>query len=487
MKRLNKEIVAKPKLTEKVLQYGEGNFLRAFVDYMINKLNAAGKFNGSIVLVQPINSNSFVLDKLREQDELYTVILRGMLGGEKVNESSVVTSVSRGINPFTDYGAYIACAANPDLRFIVSNTTEAGIAYHAGDKLDDKPQHSFPGKVTAFLYERWKAFDGDKTKGFVFLPCELIDENGTALRKIVLQYAEEWGLGADFIDWVITANYFTNTLVDRIVTGYPKDEAEGLCQSFGYVDELIDTAEIFHYWAVEYPDMPGADKLSAELPLHEIGLNVVWEKDIVPYKARKVRILNGAHTASVLAAYLSGKETVGEMMDDAEFDKYLRELLFDEVIPTITQYLPFENLKTFADSVFDRFRNPYIRHYILSIALNSVSKYRARVLPSILEYVKIKGELPRNLTFSMAALIAFYKGGENYAPQDDAPVLEFFKSVWGGCNGSEESVKVLVGKVLGNTEFWGQDLNGIAGFAEKVSANLYGILTQGAYAALLSR
>lgn len=469
-------------MPERVLQFGEGNFLRAFVDYMIDKLNCEGKFGGSVVLVQPIGTG--MVDVINEQNSLYTVILRGLENGQEVNEKRVVTSVSRCLSPFTNYDDYIACAKNPDLRFIVSNTTEAGITHNPADKLNDKPQQSFPGKVTAFLYERFKAFNGDPTRGFVFIPCELIDDNGTELRRIVLQYANEWGLGADFINWVETANYFTNTLVDRIVTGYPHDEADELCKQLGYKDNLIVTAEVFHFWVIEYPNMPGAENLSKELPFDQIGLNVVWTNDVKPYKARKVRILNGAHTSSVLAAYLAGHRTVGEMMDDPVFDAYLRETLFDEVIPTILKYLPYENLASFANSVFDRFKNPYIKHYLTSIALNSVSKFKARVLPSILEYVNIKNELPKNLTFSMAALIAFYKGGDDYQPQDDAYVLGFFSNVWAACDGSECAVNALVASTLANEQFWGENLNAIPNFANKVSEHLYNILTKGAKTAI---
>jgi len=483
MDKLSSKIIDKPKYAEKVLQYGEGNFLRAFVDYMIDRLNSEGKFDGSVVLVQPIGAG--MAGMINDQDGLYTVILRGLEDGKEVNEKTVVKSVSRCLSAYADFDAYFSCAKNPELRFIVSNTTEAGITYNPDDRLDDKPQASFPGKVTAFLYERFKVFNGDKSKGFVFIPCELIDDNGTELRRIVLQYANEWKLGKEFIEWVEGANYFTNTLVDRIVTGYPKDEAGELCEQLGYLDNLIVTAEIFHFWAIEYPDMPGADKLCDELAFHKIGLNVDWTNDVVPYKARKVRILNGAHTASVLAAYLAGRRTVGEMMDDEAFDTYLRELLFDEVIPTILKYLPYENLKAFADSVFDRFKNPYIKHYLMSIALNSVSKFKARVLPSILEYVNLKGELPRNLTFSMAALIAFYRGGDDYEPADDAFVVEFFGKVWSEFDGSD--VKGLVFKVLENEAFWGQDLNVVPGFAERVARNLNNILTMGAEKAMGSR
>ena len=482
MDKLSSKIAAKKQLPEKVLQFGEGNFLRAFVDYMIDLLNCEGMFGGSVVLVQPIENG--LAKQINEQDGLYTVLLRGLENGKVVDKHHTVTSISRAINPYDDFDAYMACAKNPDLRFIVSNTTEAGIVYAEGDTLDCKSQKSFPAKVTAFLYERFKAFNGDASKGFVFLPCELIDNNGTELHKIVLRYAEEWALSAEFINWIETANYFTNTLVDRIVTGYLKAEEEEIWQQIGYRDDLFTIGEVFHFWAIEYPNKPGAEKLSEELPFSKIGLNVEWTNDVVPYKARKVRILNGAHTASVLAAFLAGKQTVGEMMEDAKFEKYLRELLFDEVIPTITKYLPLDDLTAFANSVFDRFKNPYVKHYLLSIALNSVSKYKARVLPSIMDYYEQKKELPKNLTFSMAALIAFFRPGDGHTPQDDAYVLEHFSSAWPSCKGSEMDVSVLVSNTLANTRLWGENLAKIPGFADKVTEHLHNILTVGAYEAM---
>lgn len=477
------KIGKKSKMTEKILQFGEGNFLRAFVDYMFDELNSNDLFNGSIVLVQPIEQG--MIDMVNAQDGLYTVLLRGLQDGKEVCEKKVITSVSRGINPYKDFDAYFECAKNPDLRVIVSNTTEAGIVYNPDDKLEDKLQKAFPAKVTAFLYERFKVFNGDKSKGFIFIPCELIDYNGTNLKKIILQYANDWNLGNEFIDWVNTANYFTNTLVDRIVTGYPRDEVAALTEQFGYKDNLINTAEIFHFWVLE-----GPEHLADELPFAKIGLNVLFTEDATPYKLRKVRILNGAHTMSVLAAYLCGKDTVGELMDDKTLNKYLADGLFEEVIPTLD--LPYEDLKSFADAVFDRFANPYIKHYLLSIALNSISKYKTRVLPSILEYVERKKQLPKILTFSFAAMLAFYKGSEmkdnaliglregaEYKICDDMPLLEMFKDLWADCDGSAEKVSALVNVVCSKTDIWGLDLNTLDGFSAKVSEHLTNILANG--------
>ncbi|MCL2170541.1 MAG: tagaturonate reductase, partial [Defluviitaleaceae bacterium] len=389
--------------------------------------------------------------------------------------------------------AYIAQAANPDLRVIISNTTEAGITYSPDDHPDDLPPQSFPGKLTAFLNARFKAFNGDATKGCIIIPCELIEENGSELRRIVLQLAEEWKLSAEFVDWVKTANYFTNTLVDRIITGYPRDNYQEFFNELGYEDKLLDTGEIFHFWVIEAPENIELEALAAELPFEKIGLNVVWTRDCTPYKARKVRILNGAHTMSILAAYLSGKNTVGEMMDCADYRKYLERGLFEEVIPGILKYLPWSDLQSFANSVFDRFSNPTIKHDLLAIALNSQSKYRARVLPSILDYVAEKKELPPLLTFSFAALVAFYRGeindgnmtgkrnGENYPIKDDRAVLEFYAKAWAD---HADDLTKLTQTICANFDFWGQDLNKLPNFTKTVVQHIGNILTNGAQAAL---
>ncbi len=467
-------------LKEKVLQFGEGNFLRAFVDFLIDELNSKGIFNGGIVVAQPINQG--MVHIVNEQEGLYTAIARGLEGGKPVSRKKLVTSVTRGINPYAEFDAYFECIKNPDLRFIVSNTTEAGISYKEGEKLEDKPQASFPGKVCALLYERFKAFNGDASKGLIFIPCELIDYNGDTLRKIVLQYAEEWGLEEAFTNWVKESNLFVNTLVDRIVTGYPRDEAEEICNTLGYKDKLLVTSEAFLFWALEAPT-EWLPILKEELPLHKTDYDVVFTEDVTNYKARKVRILNGSHTATVLGAYLAGFNTVGEVMEDKLFNAYLKKALFDEIIPTLT--LDYNDLKSFADAVFDRFANPFIKHYLLSISLNSVSKFKARVMPSILEYYRIYNKTPNVLTFSFAALAAFYKGGEivdgaligsrngqEYKICDDIPVLTAFQKLWAE-NGS--NLDELSTKLCAREDFWGTDLNKLEGFSQAVAHHLKNI------------
>ena len=455
---------------EKILQFGEGNFLRAFVDYFIDELNTQGLFNGSIVIVQPIGKDTRHIDMINAQDSLYTVVLRGLENNEKIVRQKVVSSVSRVLNLYRDFDEYMDTMKNSHLRFIVSNTTEAGIAYSETVKptADAKePPGSFPAKVTALLLERFNAFNGDPTKGFIFIPCELIDYNGIKLKETVLRHSADWGLPQEFVKWVNDCNHFTNTLVDRIVTGYPRDEADEFAESLGYQDNLLVTGEIFHFFAIE-AGAEASKEIDETLPFRKAGLDVVLTDDATPYKLRKVRILNGAHTMSVLAAHMAGKETVGEMMEDSLFVDYLRKGIFEEIIPTLS--LPENELKAFADSVFDRFANPFIKHYLMSIALNSVAKYNARVLPTILDYHNKFAKFPAVLTFSFAALIAFYK--EN---GDDSPdVLDFMKTAWQ--SGSAESVAATV---LANKNFWGADLTEISGFVQEVAKYLHGIETKG--------
>ncbi len=480
------EIGQKDRLPEKVIQFGEGNFLRAFVDYMFDALNGAGKFGGGITLIQPIPGGDMLRDFINEQDGLYTLIARGRENGEKVVNKRLITSVNRCINPYVDLDTYNECAKNPELRFVVSNTTEAGIAYKAEPMVNDKPQDTFPAKVTNFLYKRFEAFNGDKAKGLVFIPCELIDDNGKTLKKYVLQYASDWNLGAAFTDWVENACIFTSTLVDRIVTGYPRDEVEALKEEFGYIDNVIDTSEIFHTWVIE-----GPAELSDELPFDKIGLNVIFTPDVKPYKKRKVRILNGAHTCSVLGAYLSGHTFVGEMMSDKTFYTYLEKALNDEVMPALTD-LDYDDLKSFTDAVFDRFQNPYIKHKILDISLNSTAKFKARVLPTIKEYIALKGKLPKILTFSFAAYVGFYNGkemrdgllighrngDEEYIINDDKSALTFFADINNKYDRTtKEGCAAIIKAVCGNTDFWGEDLNAIDGFADACADYLYKLST----------
>lgn len=429
------EAIQKPQRPERVIQFGEGGFLRGFVDWMIQKLNDSGVWEGNVVVVQPIAKG--MCDLLEDQNCLYTHVMRGLENGEPVVRKDTVDCISRCVEPYADFDAYKALAQNPDFRFIFSNTTEAGIAYEPDDKLTDEPPKSFPAKLTVLLYERYQA----GLDGFVIIPCELIDKNGETLREIVLKYAEDWNLGDGFKTWIENENQFCSTLVDRIVTGYPRDEKIGL----PYEDNMLDTSEVFHLWVIE-----GNPELAKELPFDQIGLNVIWTKDeLYKYKTRKVRILNGAHTSLVPYAMLQGFDTVKSCMDDQAMMAYLRTCIFDEIIPTLD--LPEEELKDYAENVLERFRNPFIKHYLSSIALNSVSKFKVRVLPSILTYIERYHKMPQTLLKAFGALLKFYRTD---MANDDAEVMEFLKTA-------------TVEEALAKESLWGQDLSFLADEVKK--------------------
>lgn len=482
MERMNKALSGKKERPIKVVQFGEGNFLRGFVDYMIDIANESGKFDGDIVLIKPIEFGS--LDMFHEQDCQYTVSLRGIVDGEAKVLNRVITSVADAVDTYSEYDKYMDLAKIDTLRFVVSNTTEAGIVFDNTDKFEAAPPKTFPGKLTKFLYERYTHFNGAADKGLVMLPVELIDDNGVMLKKCVMQLIELWGLEEGFKNWVNDACIFTSTLVDRIITGYPKDEVESIWESLGYEDRILVTGEPFALWVIE------SDKdISKELPLPDAGLPVIFTDNQKPYKQRKVRILNGAHTSFVLTSYLAGNDIVLESMQDKDIRSFMEKTIFEEVIPTLT--LPEKELKDFAEAVITRFNNPYVKHALLAISLNSVSKWRARCLPSFLGYVEKYGKLPVHLTFSIAALMAFYTGselrdkalighrnGQEYNVMDDAAVLEFFAA------NSSKATKEFVTAYLSNEDFHGQDLTKIEGLVDAVAGYLDDIKANGMRAAL---
>ena len=420
---------------ETVIQFGEGGFLRGFVDYFFQKLKEKELFDGSVVIVQPIEKGMF--EMLEKQGCEYNLFLRGINDGKVVDEHTHIDVISRCVNPYSDNAAYMALAENPDFRFIVSNTTEAGICFEGDNKFEDAPAHSFPGKLTQLLYKRFQL----GLPGFIILSCELIDHNGEELLKCCEQYADLWNLGDDFKAWLKNENDFCSTLVDRIVTGFPRDEHAALCERIGEQDNMMDTAEIFHLWVIQGDH-------EDELPLQKAGFNVVWTDNVDPYKKRKVRILNGAHTSMVLGARLYGLETVGECLKDEKVSALLKKCIFEEIIPTIGDT---EDNRAFGAAVLERFSNPFIKHLLLSIALNSVSKFKARVLPTILEYKEEKGAYPQGLTFSLAALIAFYRTDE---ANDGEDIMAFMKDA-------------SVADILAKTEYWGQDLSDMLPVVEK--------------------
>ena len=487
MRSLDKVITEKKERPIKVVQFGEGNFLRAFVDYMIDIANEKTDFNGDIVLVKPIEFGN--LEMFHKQDCQYTVSLRGNVNGEAAVLNRQITSVADAVDAGNEYEKYMGLAEIETLRFVVSNTTEAGIVFDATDKFEALPPKSFPGKLTKFLYHRFETFKGDMSKGLVMLPVELIDDNGIMLKKCVMQLIELWGLGDDFKNWVNEACIFTSTLVDRIVTGYPRATEAEEWEKLGYEDRIMVTGEPFALWVIE-----SEKDISKEFPLDQAmadmpGMDVIFTDNQKPYKQRKVRILNGAHTSFVLAAFLAGKDIVRDSMQDDDIRNFMLKTIYEEVIPTLT--LPEEELKAFAGEVVNRFNNPYVDHSLLAISLNSVSKWRARCMPSFLGYVEKMGKLPDHLTFSMATLMAFYTGteirgkalighrdGQEYNIMDDMAVLEFFR------DNCEKETGAFVTAFLGNEEFFGQDLNKVSGLTDAVTTYLDDIKENGMRAAL---
>ena len=409
-------------MKEKVIQFGEGGFLRGFADWMIQIINEKTDFDGKVVVVQPIEKG--LCDLLTAQNCTYTHLCRGSEGVD-VKKIDVI---SRCVKPYEEFDAYMALAENPDFRFVISNTTEAGICFEEDNKIEDRPAKSFPGKLTQLLYKRFEL----GLSGFVFLPCELIDKNGANLKKCVLQYADLWNLGDAFKAWIENDNIFCNTLVDRINTGYPKDEQIDV----GFDDKMINTSEYFHLWVIE-----GYADLCSEIPFDKCGLNVIVTDNLEMYRTRKVRILNGAHTSFVPYALLSGFDTVKSCIDDEKMLAYIKKCVYEEIIPTLD--LPREELIEYADNVIIRFSTPFIKHMLISIALNSVSKFKVRVLPSILEYVKRYDKMPETLLFSFAKLIDFYTTDMT---NDDPEVTAFMKSA-------------TVGEILANEKLWGEDLS----------------------------
>ena len=495
MEKLNYEVLKKSgyqgyileNAPEKVLQFGEGNFLRAFVNYWFDVSNEKANWNGKCCLVQPIAPG--LADLINEQEGLYTLYLRGSENGKKVDRKRVISSVSRCLNPYReeDFQRIMEVAVSDDLEYVVSNTTEAGIVYDPACNLEDKPCSSFPGKLTQVLYARFKA----GKSGLVILSCELIDNNGKELLKCVNQYIDQWGLCDGFRTYINEKCTFCSTLVDRIVPGRIRDAAEvaRLEEENGYIDPLTDVGEVFGVWNIEGPEW-----LAEQLPFNRAGVNCIVVPDVTPYKKRKVRILNGAHTGFVLGAYLGGYDIVRDSMHDENVLGYMNKMLFDEILPILP--LPKEDVESFAAAVQDRFNNPFINHVLMSISLNSTSKWRARNMPSFLEYIEKFGKLPQCLTMSFAAYIAFFSNdiqelneaglvcrrpkGNTYTCSDDRWALEFY---WDHRN---DSIEDLVHAVMTNLQMWGQDLTPIPGFEAATVANLKKIREEGAIAAYKS-
>lgn len=487
MQRLSKEVIPQQQrfdhLPEKIIQFGEGNFLRGFVDWMVHKCNKQGLFNGRIVAIQP-TPHGKVVPKLNAQDGLYTLVLQGIEKDQVKDEVEVISSISRGINPYTDWQAVLKVAENPVIQFVFSNTTEAGLTYQREELNPDQSPLSYPGKLTAFLYHRYKVLGDSRETGMAIFPCELVENNGDLLREVVLKIADDWSLPAGFKAWVIQHNRFCNTLVDRIVTGYPKDGIQEFRERLGYEDELLTVGEPYHLFAIE-----ADEEIATSIPFHQAGLNVYWT-DVKPFREVKVRILNGAHTLMVPVAFLAGKDTVLEAMEDEVLRPFIWKAIYQEIFPILD--MAVEQKKQFADSVIERFLNPFNKHFLKDIALNSFYKFRTRLLPTLLETVDKERALPQAIVFSFAALLSLYRGcqtadneltctrGEDlYILRDQPEVLSLLSNLWAVYQGEPDQLKEIVERVLAQEAWWGIDLNQVPNLMESVYTYLTRILRYG--------
>ena len=444
---------------ERIIQFGEGNFLRAFVDWMVHNMNQKADFNSSVVVVQPLPNG--MIDMLNEQDGLYHVNLQGLDKGETVNSIELIDVISRSLNPYTQFEEYLKLAEQPEMRFVFSNTTEAGIAFDEECKLDDAPASSYPGKLTQLLYHRFKTFKGAADKGLLIFPCELIFHNGTELKKTIQQYIELWNLGADFQTWFETACGVYSTLVDRIVPGYPRNAINEILEKIQLEDRLVVQAEIFHLFVIEAPK-----SVAKEFPADKAGLNVLFVPDEKPYHERKVTLLNGPHTVLAPVGYLAGLNIVKECLRDEVMSKFVYMIMYKELIETLD--LPKSELKKFADDVVERFNNPFVHHLLTSIMLNSFPKFKTRDLPGLKTYLERKGELPSGIVLGLAAIITYYKGGKRgnteIVPNDDKAIVDLLKILW-----SLNDIEVVAKGVLAAEFIWDENLNAIPGLTEKLS------------------
>ena len=459
----------------KILQFGQGNFMRGFFDWKVDLLNERTGLDAGVVIVRPRGGSATPL--LDVQDGLFTVLVNGLdEAGATVSEQRLVTCVQREIDPATMYADYLALASNPDLRFIVSNTTEAGIVTNDTDRFEDAPPVAFPAKLAQFLLARFDAFKGAADKGLIVLPCELIDQNGPALKAAVLHFARLWQRDPAFAEWVERACTFCSTLVDRIVTGKPADAA-AIEASLGYRDQFMVAAEYYYLFVIE-----GPQSMAEELKLAGANLNILLVDDIKPFKQRKVGILNGGHTALVPVALLAGLEEVGQAVEDPQVGAWLRAAIDGEIIPA----LPMERggLEAFAKDVILRFRNPAINHKLASIALNSWSKFAARIMPQLIRYAELHdGALPQRLVTALAATMLLYRGGV-VTLADDPATLAWYAHAWEAVQAGQMTQAELVRGWLACERVWGRDLNQVDGLADAVTSALALIDSDGMRAAM---
>lgn len=491
MKVLNKLTAPKATAPEKIIQFGEGNFLRAFVDWILKNMNETTDFNASAVVLQG-TPNDFAMKLLAEQDYMYHVNLQGRLDGEVVNSFKRIDVISRGLNPWGQWDGILGLAVQPEIRFVISNTTEAGITFDPECKLSDAPASSYPGKLTQMLYARYKAFDGDRRKGLIIMPCELIFENGHHLKKCINQYIDLWkddfgGAYEGFKEWFNKYNYVCATLVDRIVPGFPRKEIDEIQTKLNYKDNVVVQGEAFHLWVIERPDNMSIEELRAEFPAEKGGLNVIITDSEAPYHERKVTLLNGPHTVLSPVTYLSGVNIVRDACNHPVLGKYIHKVQFDELMETLN--LPMDELRKYGESVLERFNNPYVDHQVTSIMLNSFPKYQTRDLPGLKTYLERKGELPKGLVLGLAAIITYYKGGNRedgapIVPQDDKKITDLLTELWA----TGDTRKVAEGVLAADELIWKEhgDLNKIPGLTDLVTEYLDAIQEKGMLATVES-
>lgn len=470
MKALNKETIKKPVYPERIVQFGEGNFLRAFVDWIVNEMNKKIQFNSSVVMIQPRPGGR--VEKINQQDCLYHVNLQGLQSGNIINTITLIDSVSRGIDPYKDYNAFLKLVEQPEIRFVVSNTTEAGIEFNADCCLEDAPALSFPGKLVQFLYHRFLYFNGDNNKGVIILPCELIFHNGEKLKQTILQYIGFWNLGESFKQWFDKFCPVYSTLVDRIVPGFPNKDIDQIQNELQFEDNLVVQGETFHSWVIEAPE-----SVEKEFPADKAGLNVIFVPSEAPYHERKVTLLNGPHTVLSPVAFLSGLNIVREACQHPVIGRYIHRVMFDELMCTLN--LPQEELVSFAERVLDRFNNPFVDHQVTSIMLNSFPKYKTRDLSALKAYLKRKGFLPKGLVMGLAAIITYYKGGVRadgmeIVPDDAPEIISLLHDAW-SLPSFNETAQIVLGAVF----IWEEDLNRIPGLTDMVSDYLQAIAEKG--------
>ena len=480
MKALNKRTAPKSVAPERIIQFGEGNFLRCFVDWIVYRMNRKTDFNSSVVVVQPIEKG--MVDWLNGQDCLYHVNLQGRLNGEVVNSLTRIDCISRALNPYTQNQAFMALADQPEVRFVISNTTEAGIAFDPSCKLLDAPASSYPGKLTQLLYRRFQTFKGDKTKGLIIMPCELIFLNGHHLKECIYKYIELWkdDFGEDyakFKEWFTKYCYVCATLVDRIVPGFPRKDIAKIQKQICYEDNLVVQGEAFHLWVIEKPENMSIAALKKEFPAEKAGLNVLIAPSEKPYHERKVTLLNGPHTVLSPVAYLSGINIVRDACNHPVVGKYIHKVQFEELMQTLN--LPMDELQKFAADVLERFNNPYVDHQVTSIMLNTFPKYETRDLPGVKTYLERKGELPKGLVFGLAAISTYYKGGNRFdgaeiVPNDAPEIMQLLKDLWA----TGDTLRVAEG-VLAAEFIWHENLNNIPGMTQLVKEYLDKIQAEG--------